>query len=245
MTGRPYRLLGICLVVAGALFAPVSYFIVGSVPLTAMGLSAVMIGFACIALAGARPYLSPEACQLLLRTGMENTAALVEELGLKGKAVYLPSQARGGRPQALIPLTEDGRLGVVKHNVSGRLIVRYGRDPAEMAIAVATPGSINIDMLENRPGPTAEEIQAAASYLLVGVLDIASAVSVSMTDGQVGVEVSGARIPYEDSWYYQCLGSPIASIAAAVSSEALHKPVRVKEEAFKGGKDHIILEVLT
>ena len=42
---RPYRLLGLALCVAGAIFAPVAYFIIGSEPLTAVGLSAIMIGF--------------------------------------------------------------------------------------------------------------------------------------------------------------------------------------------------------
>jgi hypothetical protein len=245
MSGRPYRLLGISLCVAGVIFSPVSYFIISSVPLTAMGLSAVMIGFACIALANTRPYLSPEACQLILKTGMENTAALIEELGLKSKAIYLPSTTRGGRPQALIPIGEDKQIGWIKENIPGRLIVRYGTSPDDMAIAVATPGSINVGMLETKPGPTGDEIQQAASYLLIGVLDIAGAVSVSLADGQVSIEVEGARLDFEDAWYYRCLGSPIASIVAAVSSEALGKPIRIKEETFKKGKGRIVLEVLS
>ncbi|MCJ7743053.1 MAG: hypothetical protein MUO99_00625 [Dehalococcoidales bacterium] len=241
---NPYRILGLGLCLAGAIFAPVSYLILRSVPLTAVGLSAIIIGFTCIALAYTRPYLSPEACQLILRTGMENTAALIEELGLRNRAIYLPSKTRGGRPQALIPLAEDRQIQWVKENIPGRLIVRYGRDADDMAIAVTTPGSINIDMLETKPGPTADEIQAAATYILVGVLDIASSVNVNLADRQVGIEVNGARLGYEDIWYYRCLGSPIASILAAISSEALGKPVMIKEETFNKGKDRIVLEVL-
>jgi hypothetical protein len=180
----------------------------------------------------------------MLRTGMENTAALIEELGLRNRAIYLPSKARGGRPQALIPLAEDRQIQWVKENIPGRLIVRYGRNADDMAIAVTTPGSINIEMLETKPGPTADEIQAAATYILVGVLDIASSVNVNLADSQVGIEVNGARLGHEDIWYYRCLGSPIASILAAISSEALGKPIRIKEESFNKGKDRIVLEVL-
>ena len=97
---NPYRMLGLGLCVAGAILAPISYFIINSVPLTAAGISAIMIGFTCIALANTRPYISPEACQLMLKTGMENTAALLEELGIRNKAVYLPSNMRDGHPQA-------------------------------------------------------------------------------------------------------------------------------------------------
>jgi hypothetical protein len=241
---NPYRMLGLALCAAGAIFAPISYFILDSVPLAAVGLSAIIIGFTCIALANTRPPISPEACQLMLRTGMENTAALIEELGLRNRAIYLPSKARGGRPQALIPLAEDRQIQWVKENIPGRLIVRYGRDADDMAIAVTTPGSINIDMLDTKPGPTADEIQAAATYILVGVLDIARSVNVNLADRQVGIEVNGARLGYEDIWYYRCLGSPIASILAAISSEALGKPVMIKEETFNKGKDRIVLEVL-
>lgn len=242
---NPYRVLGLGLCLAGTIFAPISYFVIGSVPLTAVGMSAIIIGFTCIALANARPYISPEACELILKTGMENTAALLEELGIRNKAVYLPSSMRDGHPQALIPLGEDRDIQWVKGKLPGRLIVRYGVNPDDMAIAVTTPGSINIDMLETKPGPTSGEIEAAVTYILTGLLDIANSVTVNLSDTQVNVEISGPKLHYEDIWYYRCLGSPIASIVAAISSEALGKPIRIGEEDYSKGKSRIILEVLS
>ncbi len=242
---NPYRVLGLGLCLAGTIFAPISYFIIGSVPLTAVGMSAIIIGFTCIALANARPYISPEACEVILKTGIENTAALLKELGIRNKAVYLPSSMRDGHPQALIPLVEDRDIQRVKGKIPGRLIVRYGVNPDDMAIAVTTPGSINIDMLETKPGPTSGEIEAAVTYILTGLLDIANSVTVNLSDTQVNVEISGPKLHYEDIWYYLCLGSPIASIVAAISSEALEKPIRIKEEDYSKGKSRIILEVLS
>jgi len=176
---------------------------------------------------------------------MENTAALLEELGLRSKAVYLPSSMRDGHPQALVPLVDDREIQLVKAKIPGRLVVRYGANPDDMAIAVTTPGSINIDMLETKPGPTAGEIEAAATYLLTGLLDLASSVSVNVTDAQVNAEVRGSKLHYEDIWFYRCLGSPIASILAAISSEALGKPVRIGEESYDNGKSRIVIEVLS
>lgn len=242
---NPYRVLGLGLCLAGTIFAPISYFIIGSVPLTAVGISAIIIGFTCIALANARPYISPEACEVILKTGMENTAALLEELGIRNKAIYLPSTMRDGHPQALIPLGEDRDIQRVKGKIPGRLIVRYGVNPDDMAIAVTTPGSINIDMLETKPGPTSEEIEVAVTYILTGLLDIANSVTVNLSDTQVNVEINGPKLHYEDIWYYRCLGSPIASIVAAISSEALGKPIRIKEEDYSKRKSRIILEVLS
>lgn len=242
---NPYRVWGLALCVAGAIFVPTAYFILDSVPLTAMGISALIIGFTGIALANARPYISPEACELILKTGMENTAALLEELGIRNKAVYLPSTMRDGHAQALIPLAEGEDIQWIKEKIPGRLIVRYGLNPDDMAIAVTTPGSINIDMLEAKPGPTADEIEAAVTYILTGVLDIANSVTVHLVDSVVDVVVSGSRLHYEDIWYYRCLGSPIASIVAAISSEALGKPIKIREESYNKGKSRIVLEVLS
>lgn len=240
-----YKLWGIVLAVAGAIMAPVFYFIVGSVPLTSVGISAIILGFTGIALANARPYISPEACQTLLRTGMENTSALLEELGIKNKAIYLPSTMRDGHTQALIPLVGEGNAAKLKEKLPGRLIVRYGPGPDDMAIAVTTPGSINLEMLGNKPGPAADEIESAVTYILTGVLDIASGVKVNISDPRVNVEVSGSRLKDDGSVYYQCLGSPIASIAAAISSEALGKPVRIMSEKWNRDRDEIVLEVLS
>ncbi len=241
---NPYRWLGLSLCVAGAVFSPLAFFIIASMPLTAVGLSAIMLGFVCVALANARPYISPEACRLMLKTGMENTSALLEELNLRNKAVYLPSLMREGRPQALIPLMEDADLKQVKQKLPGRLVVRYGSNADDMAIAVTTAGSMNIDLLENSPEPTAEGIEGALNYILTGVLDIASTASIISRDGLIRAEITGARLPYENIWYQRCLGSPIASIVAAVSSEALSRPVRIREESQTKGKISVVIEVL-
>ncbi len=243
---NPYRLLGIGLCLAGAILSPVFYFIVGSVPFTAVSLSAIMLGFTSIALANARPYLSPEACQMLLATGMENTSALLEELGLRNKAVYLPSGSRDGVSQAIIPLVESGLKQSITNKLPGRLIVRYGKNPSDLAIAVTTPGNVSVRMLETKPGPIAEEMEASLTYILTGVLDIADSVSVRVVDSRVTVEVRGITMPAENMWYYHSLGSPVASIAAAIVSEALGKPVIISEEKLaKGSKSStIVLEVL-
>jgi hypothetical protein len=236
-------MLGLGLCIAGGIFAPIAYLILGSAPLTATALSTIVIGIICIALANTRPYISPEACQVLLQTGMENTAALLEELGLRNKALYLPSAMRDGHPQAIIPL-EDGDVKLVQGKLPGRLIVRYGPASEDMAIAVTTPGSMSTGLLKTPPGPTAGEIENAASYVLIGLLDLADSVSVNSSDARIDIVVKGARLHYEDIWYYRCLGSPIASIAAAICSEALGKPVRIKEEDFNRRESRIIIEVL-
>jgi len=49
---------------------------------------------------------------------------------------------------------------------------------------------------------------------------------------------------YENNWYYKCLGSPIASITAAVVAEALKKPLRIAEETYQKNEGVVVLEIL-
>ena len=99
-------------------------------------------------------------------------------------------------------------------------------------------------MLETMPGPDSGEIETAISYILSGVLDIADSASVSMNGHIISVEVTNPKLVYEDVWYYRCIGSPVASIAAAISTEAVGRPVRIAEENADRGKSRIVLEVL-
>jgi hypothetical protein len=114
MKNNRYRFLGVGLIVGGAVFAPVAYFIINSIPLTAIALSSTMIGFTSFALATTRPRISPEASRMIFDTGMENIASLLEELGISNKAIYLPSIMRTGNAQVLIPLS--GNIDVQKVN---------------------------------------------------------------------------------------------------------------------------------
>jgi len=225
--------------------ASIFYFVVKLIPLSAIGISAIMIGFACINIARIRPNVLGEYSELLLKTGMGTTAELLEELGLRNKAIYLPSNMRDDKPQALIPLKLEKEVQLAKSKIAGVLLVSYGDNPDDKAIVVTTPGSKIIDMLETKPGPTSGEIEAAVTYILTGVLDIANSVTVYLTGSEVIAEIGGSRIDYEDSRYFHCLGSPIASIVATISSEAMQKPVKLKEESYKHGKRQIILEVLS
>jgi hypothetical protein len=239
-----YKILGIGLCITGVIIAPVSYFLIGSIPLTAVGISAVMIGMTCSALAYTQPSLSPEVYQLMLKTGLANTAALLEGLGLSNKAVYIPSTMGNGYQQAIIPLVRGADLDLVKGKIPDRFIVKYGLNPEDRAISITTPGSISVERFETIPGPTADEIETAVNYILSEVLDIADSASVILIDDRVYVAVSNPKLIFEDTWYCQCMGSPIASIIAAISSEALSRPVRISEENSEKKLSTITIEVL-
>ena len=226
MMSNPYRKLGMSFIVAGATFAPIAYFIINSIPLTSIALSLIMIGVTSLALASTRPQISPEAARIILETGMENIAALLEELGLTNKAIYLPSAMRIGNAQALIPLSGDIDVHRIKGKIPRRLIVRWGDNPGDMAIAVIAPGGTGLNRLEIKPEPTSSGIEQAVAYVLTGLLDIANSVEVHLGDKQLNIEVTGPKLHYENVWYYRCIYKWIGDIWWAFF---LYFPVCVKK----------------
>jgi len=241
---NPYQRLGLVLVISGAALSPVLYFVVGSVPLAALALSAIILGLVSAMLGNARPEITPEASQMMLKTGMENLAALLEELGLRSRAVYLPSSPGDKRPRALIPLDEDSSPPRPGQVPTGRLIARYGPKLEDMCLVVTTPGAVSLDSIAVVPGGGPDEIEGVLNHLVVGIMDLADSVSVHVAEDRITVEVVKPKLKYENIWFYRCLGSPMASIAATVASQALARPVRVgsEEETKKGTR--IEIEVL-
>ena len=244
MKNNPYRLLAAGLIIAGAVFAPVAYFVINSVPITAIALSSIMIGFTSFALSTVRPQISQEVSQMIFETSIENIASLFAELETENKAIYLPYTMRTGNAQALIPLSKEIDVRKIKRKITGGLIVRYGDNPGDMAIVITAPGGTVFDKLEITPGPTSFEIEQALTYVLTGLLDIANPVSVHLCDKELHIEVTGPRLHYENIPYYRCIGSPIASIVASIVSDGLGKPIRIKEEGYQKGISTIQLEVL-
>ncbi len=204
----------------------------------------LILSFILLALGRTIPKLPPEVSSLLLETGIDNIAALVEELGIRAKAVYLPSSLANGRPQALIPLHTNPALPALNKALPQRLIVRYGDNPDDVGLLLSTIGSSTIGMLESRPSPAAEALEEALTSLFTGILGVADRVRVTSQEKHIKVEVHNPRIENRANWSNHCLGGPLASIVASVVAEAWDKPVIIKQEEHDKGKYSIELEVM-
>ena len=95
---------GFGLVIAGSLVTLPAFFILQLTWLTALGLCMIILSLILLALGNTVPKLPPEVCRLLLETGTNNIAALIEELGISTKAIYLPPSLNSGQVKAFIPL---------------------------------------------------------------------------------------------------------------------------------------------
>jgi len=213
-----------------------------STPLTSLGISTILIGAVAFAIARGQPKIPPEASAILLQSGVENVSAIVEELGLKSKAIYLPSSMTGDQPKALIPLDSNVEFG--KKVLPKRLIVKYGSKPEDAGLLVITPGSAVGSMVEAKPDCSAGDLESAISLVLSGALSLADGARVILDSEKVLVEVINPRLENSKMWVYESLGTPITSMVASVVAEVLDKPVSVNSERFSRGKCVIELKVV-
>ncbi len=238
-----YEHVGAALMLAGGIAVPIFFFVVGSIALTALALSAMLLGVISLLLARSLPAIPPQAARLLLEAGQDNLAGLIEELGVDARAIYLPSIQAGGRPRALVPLRADSSRPDITRPLPRRMVVSFGPNPEDMGILVATPGSAVMPLLETPPGRTSSGMEAALTRVLVGVLDVASSVQVTQESGRVTATVGGPRLDMQNLAAFHVIGTPIASVVASVVAEGLGRPVTIMSEERTGESLMVQLEV--
>ena len=240
-----YRILGLCLALTGSLLSLVSYFILNSIPLTALGISTLVLASISYAIGIGQPKIPPEASALLLQSGTENISALVEELGLKSKAVYLPSSMTGGKPQALMPLhSNPPYLQLGKIVFPKRLIVKYGANPEDMGLLITTPGSTVSKTITSKPDATEADLESTLTSILSGNVNLADDAKITIDNDIMQVEVSNPRLENKKMWIYESLGTPLASIVASVIAQILNEPIIVEEDQTLKGKTLLKLKLL-
>jgi len=240
-----YTYVGLGLLVAGGLVFLVSYFVLNLTWLTALGISMLILSFIFLALGRTIPKLPPEVSSLLLETGINNIAALVEELGITSKAFYLPSSLTSGSSKALIPLRDNTSLSPITEALPQRLIVKYGANPDDIGLLVTTTGTTAVSMLEIKPGPASDELESALTSLFRGLLGVADRTRVITNGSQINVQIYNPRMENKTTWVHQCLGGPLTSIVASVAAEAWNRPVTIKREDYRRDIYSIELDVLS
>ena len=236
---------GLALLIAGILLSLPAFFIFNQVWLSATGLCMLIMSFILLALGRAVPDMPPEVCGLLLETGIDNIATLIEELGIKSKAIYLPSSLASDRPRAFIPLHANGSKPNITRALPQRLIARYGASPEDIGLLISTIGSNASGMLDSKPGATPAELESALTSLLTGKLGVADGTSIIYDNNLIKVEINKPRLENGASWSHQCLGGPLASVVASIAAEAWDRPITIKQEEQLNGKYYVELEVVS
>ncbi len=216
--------------------------VLNSTPLTALGISTLIVSAVSFALSRGQPKISPQASAILLQSGLENISAIVEELGLESKAVYVPSSMASGKNQALIPLHSNphppilGQIALPK-----RLIVKHGPNSEDVGLLISTPGSSVTSFVSSKADAAEGDLETAISLVLTGTLSLADASRVTRDGNAIRVEISNPRLEYRNMWVYKVIGSPIASLVASVVAEVLDQPISIVSE--QTSKSKLLVEL--
>jgi len=188
----------------GTVLALWSYFILRIIPLVALGISCIILGFTALSLP--RQIGGGRGMRAMLEGATLSVEALLEASTV-GRATYLPP-SDGGIIFAYIPLSlQPENLSLNEMRQAPRSLV--GRIP------------------EFQDGFSLEE---GLRYVLVESADICSRVMVEQTGNLIVVGMKGADMDIQGRKYQKSLGSLPSSLAACVVATFYHKPVTLMDE---------------
>jgi hypothetical protein len=242
---KSYKVLGLILLILGICLTPVAYIIMSSIFLTAIGLSIIILGITSIGLAERKIVTSSGSNLVIVEQINENNASILSRLKFKNKAIYLPRELNNGKSRVFIPLMKEDDIGAIENILRRQFTIRHLPNSEDNAIIVTTPGNISLDMLQNTPGYTADEIRAAITFILTNTMNSAQKVKVNLANSKIEVEILRPENTSGETVFHPCLGGPTSSIVAAVCSEASKKPVRIIDENNLQRCNKITVEVLS
>lgn len=233
--------LGLAVAVFGVALGLGAYMLLGSVPLTAMGIGLVIVG---VAWASTPPHPVPRKAVLdMVESSCSNIEALLEFVGATRRAIYLPSEVDGG-VVAYVPLTvaEDTR-GISLRSVAdsvGRVIVRQG---GCLGVVVAPP---RVEFGGGNPGfeVGVEGIETLLDYVLVETSEIAEGVKAVRSEDGFVIEINKVRVDVDHPRFRAVMGSLPSCLAAQVAAVAASRPVQIVDERHVGDRLTVQLRLL-
>lgn len=226
---------GIALAVFGTILSLFSHFILQLIPLTALGIAAIILG-TTIAITSPRP-LPKETIQLLINNTMQNIEALLEEFTTVEKAIYIPKEEK---TYAYIPLNPAEIDTNQIKRAPNRLLVKVGE---HYGLQLIPPGTeliktLNLETLEEA------NIEDTLRTILVDLTDLAEGVKTVFKNHNIIVEINGIKLEIEAQRYIEVLGTLQASIAATTIATILRKPIKIIQEKREKRKTTLKIQIL-
>jgi len=203
-----------------------SYFLAHVVPLTALGISCIILGFTVISLP--RHVGGGPGMRAMLHGASLEVEALLEQVSVE-RATYLPPVS-GGVISAYVPFTpERGALSLSEMRNAPKTLKGNG----QKGMLVYPVGSGLGKIPEFEDGLSLEE---RLRYILVESTEICSRVMVEKTGTVIVVGMKGANVDIQGQRYQRSLGSLPSSLAACVIAALHDKPVALLEERKTGDR---------
>ena len=210
----------------GTALALYSYFLLHIVPLVALGVSCIILGFTALSLP--RRIRGGPGMRAMLQGAILGVEALLEQCNV-GRATYLPPE-NGGAIFAYVPLSlQPETISLNMMRQAPKSLV--GND--QRGLLVYPVGSELNRIPEFQDGLSLEE---RLRYVLVESADMCSRVLVEQTGNLIVVGMKGAKVDVQGEKYQNSLGSLPSSLAACVIATLHDKPVTLMEERKAGDR---------
>jgi len=228
---------GLALEFFGVPFTAFSYWVLSSVPLTALGLACVILG-ATIVLTPSSP-VPKRAILAMVEGSCVNVEALLEECNVMEKAFYLPP--REGRVYVFVPLRSNPHLPDAGEVMRApmRVITEVHGTPG---LLIFPPGSELIRLSELSSGSGLED---ALRHVLVDFVEAVESVRAVGEGDKVVVDLVKPRLRTDSPRFRRALGSLVTSIAGCVLASCLEVPVVFDEEQADGERVRVVFRVIS
>ncbi|MCC6050330.1 MAG: hypothetical protein LM580_06465 [Thermofilum sp.] len=199
------KLAAVTLGVWGTALAVYSYLVLGSVPLAALGVGALIVSASILSTYEESPY--SEAARASLEAYAVNVARLLEEFGASEPALY----TRGGL--AIVPL--NGKLP-------------EGVKPSSERLLGGARGSYFLSIALPNPPIEAGDPEAALASLLVDTLGLCDGVKVARSGDRVIVEIAKPKVRGEAARFESVLGPLPVHLAASALAVAMGADLKLE-----------------
>jgi hypothetical protein len=224
MTGKldTYASVGLCLISLGAPFASYCYWVIHSIPLTALGIALAVLGWSVLLIP--QSPVPADIVRGVFEDACVNVEVILEEFDAHERAWYLPP--RDGRVFCFAPLVACIKPAVVW--AASQAPVRLLTAPLDVnGVMVCPPGSevLRLSQLRSEVG-----LEEAMVYVLIDYLEGAESVKAVREGSRINVFIGKPRLRTEFPRFNSVLGSLPVSVLGCVAAQVLKVPVRVVEE---------------
>lgn len=248
--------IGIFLSVFGAATAVVS-FLIGVVPILALGLSALLVGIMTLYLHEPERRFAERLAGDSSIPAMLNVENLLEDLSLNEKGIYIPASGLGICPKVFVPLTRTPTSSKPPKNLndSNRIFINLDDKGREGGLLLEAPGrnllselelALGVDLARVETSDLGRKLGAGLKFLEISnsvVLESQPPRTFALEIQLIGLGNLEAKLPILTPRVANQIGTPVSSAVAASLSKSTGEYVVFKKISFQSADKKITAQL--
>jgi len=231
-----YTIIGFVVTILGIVYSFFSFYIISSIPSTAVGISIIILGINTILIPGSS--ISKNYVYSIFMESYSNIEALLLQFDMKERCVYLPPKDK--KVFAFVPLNIDldpSKERKVRESPI-RMVTHY-QGMSGLMVFLPLPYDILSEL------PEGMKAEKTLNIILVDQLTASGSVKAVEFLNKIIVRISGFQETTELPSVQSVFGSIPTSIAGSALSFVYNKPIILLEEKLEGNDIIDIFEVST